>query len=350
MPNGAVVAAPVHQTYYPQKSISYMYIWPGRDLGFVLAALSLIEEDYYRQVLTWIWERAEDFQKSPDPTHEGLLFRNYHVNGRIYLHYLQPDQNGTLLWSIWFKQQQKNNPLSDLETNVVHKAATALTRIWNKDHFSLVTEDLWEEMGMKPKEGVLTYSLASCAQGLEKAYQLTDEGSYLETSRQMKETLSKYCWHEKRQFIARRFGHKYGCDDVLDASMAGLVWPFNVGIPKDHLQKTLQQIENNLLSEKGIHRYSQDQYEGSQGDWHNHKNEMAGAWPLLTFWLSIAYQELGDSKKAQKYFDLVFKNIEDDYFIPEQLFCCELVPWTGVKPLLWSNCMAIIAANKLKLL
>lgn len=347
LPNGAIVAAPVHQEYYPKNSISYLYVWPGRDLGFALAAMMLIGEDHYDKALTWIWDRAEDFQYSPDPTHDGLLFRNYHANGRIYLHYLQPDQNGTLIWSIWFKHQITGKPLSDLEEKIVNKAASALCRIWNKDHFTLTTEDLWEEVGFKPGEGLLTYSVASCAIGLEKAYEMTGNKLYQENSLQMKDALDDYCWFEKGSFIPRRFGKEFGTDKLLDASMSGLVWPFDAGLPKDHLVQTLENIENELLTDHGVHRYPEDKYEGSQGDWHNHKNEEAGTWPLLTFWLSIAWHELGDENKAEKYFDLVFENIGDDYFIPEQIFCCETVPWVGVKPLLWSNSMAIIAAHKL---
>ncbi len=346
MPNGAVVAAPAHQEYYSKESKSYLFVWPGRDLGFVLAAMLLIGEDQYAKALKWIWERAEDFQVSKDKTHEGLLFRDYHVNGRIHLHYFQPDQNGTLLWSIGFRRERTGKPLTSLEKKIVKKAADALARIWNKGRFTLPIEDLWEERGAKPAGGVLTYSLASCVIGLETAYNLIGDKKYLKTSQEMKSVLNKHCWSEKDGFLPRRFGGLNGCDHVIDASLSGLVWPFNAGIKEDYLKKTVAYIEKKLLSDEGVHRYEHDRYEGSQGDWHNRKNRQAGAWPLLTFWLSIAYSELGDRKKAEKYFNLVFKNIKNDYYIPEQLFCCN-VPWTGVKPLLWSNAMAIFAAWKL---
>jgi GH15 family glucan-1,4-alpha-glucosidase len=345
-PNNALVAAPVNQSYYPKEAASYFLVWPGRDNGFNLAAMLLVGEDHYHQVLRWIWDRAEDFQSSEDKNHEGLLFRNYHVHGRIDLHYLQPDQNGTLLWSLGFKHELTNKSLTDLELKVLKKAADALMRIWDKDHFTLATEDLWEERGVQPKEGVLTYSLAACATGLQAAAKLTNHKTYATTSEQMTAVLLKHRYDKQEGHIVRRFGGSLGDDNAIDASLSGLVWPFNIGFGKAHLQKTADSIERNLLSDQGIHRYPDDTYEGSIGSWHNHKNHNAGAWPLLTHWLSIAYHELGDDKKANKYFELVLDNLDDDY-IPEQFFCCHAVPWTGIKPLFWSHSMALIAAWKL---
>ena len=105
MPNGALVAAPTHQSYYPLDAKSYLYSWPGRDAGFSLAAMIILGKDFYTPFLTWLWDRAEDFQTSHDPFIEGLIFRNYHVNGHIKLTNYQPDQAGTLLWSIGLKNK-----------------------------------------------------------------------------------------------------------------------------------------------------------------------------------------------------------------------------------------------------
>ncbi|MCH7492512.1 hypothetical protein IID19_02855 [Patescibacteria group bacterium] len=347
LPNGALVAAPTHQDYYPKEATNYMYVWPGRDGGFALAAMLLAGKDYYQPVLRWIWDRAEDFQHSEDKSHEGLLFRNYYLNGRIYLHYLQPDQNGTLLWSIGFKKEFTKKSLTALEKKVVIKAADALVRIWDGEKFTLPIEDLWEERGTRPGQGVLTYSLAACATGLESAAKMISNKDYKKVSESMKSVMHHYCWDDKEGLIPRRFEGSLGCESVPDASLAGLVWPFNIGFNPDHLKRSIMRFEKELLSEHGFHRYPQDQYEGSLGDGHNHDNDQAGAWTLLTFWMSIACHELGDKKKAEEYFNLVFKYVDDDYLIPEQLFCCHAVPWIGVKPLVWSHAMALFAAWKL---
>lgn len=227
--------------------------------------------------------------------------------------------------------------------------ADALVRIWNNDHFVLPIEDLWEERGLNPREGILTYSLAACAVGLEQAGRLLGQSTYHDTSQAMKTVLRKYCWDEKARIIPRQFAGSLGSDITPDGSLASLVWPFNAGFESSHLRETLDHIEAELLTDHGVHRYPADKYEGSLGDGHNHLNQMAGVWPILTFWLSIAWAELGEWKKAERYFDVVFEKLEDA-FIPEQLFCCHRVPWVGVKPLLWSHAMALFAAQRLHLL
>lgn len=346
MPNGGLVAAPVHEPYYPAEAANYLYVWPGRDVGFVLAAMLVTGHDLYEPVLRWIWERAEDFRQSPDPTHQGLLFRNYFLNGRIFLHYLQPDQNGTLLWSIGFRHAQRPSPLTEFERSVVTTAANALVRIWDRQHFTLPIEDLWEERQAQPGEGILTYSLAACATGLKAAARLTSSEEYERTAGQMIATLTRYCWDAQKKIIPRRFGGSLGDDPTPDGSLVGLVWPFNVGLPTDHLRQTLENLEATLLTDRGLLRYPADRYEGSLGDGHNHANDRAGVWPLLTFWLSVAWHELGEAKRAERLFHLTFKYTGKDYFLPEQLFCCHLVPWLGVKPLAWTQGMALLAAWK----
>jgi GH15 family glucan-1,4-alpha-glucosidase len=107
------------------------------------------------------------------------------------------------------------------------------------------------------------------------------------------------------------------------------------------------EIEEKLVSSHGVHRYPDDRYKGAPDGDHEHKNEQAGAWPILTFWLSIAMSKLGKKDKARKYFDLVVDLVDEDGMIPEQFFCCERAPWLGVKPLVWSQAMFVLAAKEL---
>ena len=72
----------------------------------------------------------------------------------------------------------------------------------------------------------------------------------------------------------------------------------------------------------------------------------AGTWPLLTFWLSIVCNKMGDRKKAEKYFWLILDQLDDDLLIPEQIFP-KNDPRIGIKPLLWSHAMFIHAAVEL---
>ena len=347
MPNGALVAAPSHQPYYPVDAKSYLYSWPGRDGGFSLAAMILLGKDYYTPVLSWLWNRVEDFHESHDPMMIGRIFRNYHVNGLMKRTAYQPDQAGTLLWSIGFKQEITGKTLTTLEKKVAKHLANGLIRVWENDRFCVSTEELWEERQLQPLEGIFSYSLAACATGLFAAEKYIHHTKAGVVAKQMRELLIARCWSKQQQHFPHSFGGT-NPEGMIDGSLPGLVWPFNVGFKKEELTQTLAAIENNITDDHGVHRYPHDKYEGA--DSHNHTNEKAGAWPLLTFWLSIGYAELGDIKQAKKYFELPFKHIEDPRYIPEQLFCCEVVPWTGVSPLVWSHAMAVFAAWKLGLL
>jgi len=342
LPNGCLVAAPAQMPYYPSHAKSYFYSWPGRDVGFSLVAMLLCGKDYYEPVMKWIWERAEDFQTSSNADEIGLIFRSYHPNGLIREHEYQPDQAGTLLWALGYKHKLKGK-LSELELKVMDHASKNLARIWNGSVFNSTTEDIWEERGLEPLEGNFTYSLASCITGFEMASKIVNNSELKKESDSMRDIIKKYCFECKDDLIPRYFGGELGIDDTIDASLLGLVWPFNIGFEEKYLLASTNAIESKLLTDLGVHRYPDDQYQGAVDHSHNYKNEKAGAWPLLTFWLSIAKAKFGDKAKAKKYFDLTFSQLSDKALIPEQLFTDSENGWVGVRPLLWSHAMSVLA-------
>lgn len=344
MPNGCLVAAPSHMPYYPKDAKSYLYSWPGRDNGFNLAAMLLLGEDHYDTVLKWLWERAEDFGSSHHQEHLGLIYRSYFPNGLVREHQFQPDQGATLIWSIKFKKDHTKNPLTDLEEMVVNRIANSYARVWEDEGFTISVEDIWEERGFMPDEGNFTYSVAACARAMEIASELLDEPAFQRRAENMKNTLKKYCYAGDFAGLPRTFGGTLQTDTTIDGSLSGLVWPFNIGFDDERLRATLERIENDILTQYGVYRYPEDTYEGRAS--RHHKNQKAGPWPLLTFWLAIAWNELGDKSRAERYFALNFKYMEDKY-IPEQLFVGHKHNWRGIKPLLWSHSMGVLAAWKL---
>lgn len=349
LPNGCLVAAPCHMPYYPKEAKSYMYAWPGRDTGFNLAAMALVGEDHYEPIIKWIWDRAEDFQTSVKPEYLGLIYRSYHPSGLIREHQFQPDQGATLIWSIHFKHQLKNTSLSEMEKIVLRQLAENYVRVWDSDKFKLAIEDIWEERGLIPGEGIFIYSLASCIKGMFCAAELLEDAKYSETAKSMRQFLLNYCFKCHDNTVPRHFGGSLDTDYTPDGSLSGIVWPFNVGFSSDTMISTLNKMEDELVNQTGIYRYPEDRYEGKAS--RHHSNEEAGTWPLLTFWLSIAWAELGYKDKALKYFNTVFESMDEgDLYIPEQIFHDRHEKWQGIKPLVWSHSMAIFAAWKLGLL
>lgn len=346
LPNNCLVAAPGHMPYYPAQAKNYLYCWPGRDLGFCIAAGMLIDTDLYERALAWIWERAEDYQTCLDKWKEGLIFQSYYPNGRKREINFQPDQTGTLLWAI--SEYGKYHSLSALANKIAKKSAAGIIGAWNGDNFSIVAQDLWEERIVHPRfNNNLAYSLAACASGLEGASKYLRDDKLGRLASEMKSLIANQAYDEPSGFFLRRFGGNVAGDKGIDASMLGLVWPFEIVKPDDpRMVATVQAIENCITDERGVYRYQFDEYEGEIDESDVQYKAGAGAWPLLTFWMSIVQNKMGNREKAEKYFWQVMDQIGDDDLIPEQIFP-DGDPRVGVKPLLWSHAMFIHAANEL---
>lgn len=346
LPNGCLIAAPTQMPYYPSTAKSYLYCWPGRDLGFNVTAGLHIGIDVFEDILNWIWERAEDYQTAIAKWKEGLLFRSYHPNGRIRERSFQPDQTGTLLWAIY--EYSKKNKLPSLAEKIIKKSTKGLTGVWIENQFKIPTEDPWEERIAHPRfNNNLTYSLASCAAGLKKADRVIADNRARRAAKQMISLIEKEAYDKKAGYFLRRFGGTVAGDKNIDASLLALVWPFEIIEADDpRMVKTVKAIEENITDDKGVYRYQLDEYEGEIEDVDLHYKMGAGAWPLLTFWMSIIQNKMGNRKKAEDYFWLVLDQIGNDFLIPEQLFP-KGDPRVGVKPLLWSHAMFVHAAVEL---
>lgn len=330
--NGAIVAANTDQPYYPRAASNYHYVWP-RDSAYICVAAEIIKLPIQEPFFQWLENRPEDFKK------EGLLFQNYSTNGRVYWRQFQPDQAGTVLWSIYEHYKDDLSSAEKFET-LIRRLADGLCSEWRGSYFFRNTHDLWESGTRKTStktQNNHTYSLAACARGLELAHQMIKNEKWLKDANEMKEQIESAYDKEKKYFL--RTAGKLP-DYNVDASLLGLAWPFEIISAKDEKMKnTAKKIEDNLIIHGGgIQRFQFDYYdgEGSAG-------EGAGAWPILNFWMSIYYHLVGDNKKANKYFDWVIDNL-DRYngFIPEQIFSDSRI---GVYPLAWSHAMFILAAK-----
>lgn len=355
--NGAIVAANATKEYYPPTAKNYFYVWP-RDASFACIAADIAGiEGVQEKFFNWCLTRAESFKKT------GLFYEKYYVNGLKALGRFQPDQTGTLLYAIWHHYNNYKNKQPDNITELVVNSANALCEKWENDHFNMVTNDLWEERLTFPDLNEnFTYSLAACIRGLECANSMNHNDNWITVSEQMREQLDKHylklnnvgkdCLDshnkEEKQRSSGYFVRSYGklIDKSIDASILGLVYPFNVYKPDDpRIISTVEEIESRLVMKEGItkggvHRYEFDEYDGWMYE-EMHRNKGAGAWPLLNFWLSIYFSQKGDKDKAKKYYDWVLNQSND--YIPEQIFDNKLQ--VSIRPLLWSHSMFVIASK-----
>ncbi len=335
--NGALVAANPIKPYYSKEAKHYLYVWP-RDGAYNCIASDIIGiTDIQKPFFDWIWDRAENLHET------GLLYEKYYVNGLQALNRFQPDQGASVIIAICHCEQS-----GSVEKEEYHKLvkllADGICKHWKEDHFDLITNDLWEERHTFPdlKEN-FTYSLAACICGLQKANEMAPNEKYQETINQMQKTIQNGV--QNGQYV-RSFGDLN--DDHIDASLLGLVWPFNLIDPKSpEMTKTVDEIITKLSPADGVHRYENDEYDGWMYQT-MHRKKGAGYWPLLNFWLAIVLNRMDRKDEALKYFNKVIEDIPENNLIPEQIFTNNIQK--AVNPLCWSHGMFILAAKELNLI
>ncbi|MHC1585588.1 MAG: glycoside hydrolase family 15 protein [Candidatus Syntropharchaeia archaeon] len=335
--NGAIVAANTDKKYYPRDVSCYRYVWV-RDASFTCVAADILGIEIQEEFFQWCLERAEGFDR------DGVFYQRYHTNGAKAGEQFQPDQTGTLLWAIWHHYQERIEDAAEFE-ELIEKAADGICKRWNGDHFIVETYDLWEERCSFPdlKENH-TYSLAACTMGLKCADKMVNKGEknkrWLRCASEIEKTIDKG-YDMKRKYFLRTFGRIN--DSTVDASLLGLVYPFEVCDANDpRMRNTVDAMEERIVRYGGIHRYENDVYDGWMQDGRL-RCKGAGAWPLLNFWISIYYVRRGDRKKARKYREWVLNRLETPY-IPEQIFKNDLQK--SVCPLVWSHAMFVLSLEK----
>ena len=329
--NGAIVAANCSKKYFPKEAKHYNYVWP-RDASFTCVAADILKvRDIQERFFDWCVSRAEGFNDA------GVFYQKYFVNGLKACERFQPDQTGSILWAIWhhYKDALKR---AHKYRQLIEKAANGICKKWERTNFKEVTNDLWEERLTFPdlKEN-FTYSLAACIKGLECTNIIAPNEKWISVAKQMRERLKK---HSENHFF-RSYGKI--SDKRIDASMLGLIYPFEVFPPDDKkVNSTVKEIEMKLVVNGGLHRYEHDEYDGWMYET-MHRKKGAGAWPILNFWMSIYYARLGNKEKALQYYNWVLDRVQK--FIPEQIF--DNTFQVSVSPLCWSHSMFVIATREL---
>lgn len=328
--NGALVAANSRASYFPKEAKNYYYVWP-RDGAYTCMAAKILGIKIQEPFFEWCMH-AQGWPST------GLFYEKYYVNGKKALGNFQPDQTGSILCALHDYYQDKG--LDRRFEKLLIRSANALCQVWKKNHFNKITQDLWEEKYSFPdlKES-FSYSLAICSKGLACAYELLGDKKWLRVSNEMKKQI-----HGAKN---KRFTRSVGefCDQRVDASLLGLVWPSACVDPKDpKMLQTIKDMEKTIAQSFGVHRYENDDYDGWMYKKNIHRKKGAGYWPLLNFWMSIYYCEKKDRKKALSYYKKPLEDVSSSY-LPEQVF--DNPRQKSVSPLAWSHAMFVIASQKL---
>lgn len=331
--NGAIVAANTDKDYYPDNVANYRFVWP-RDAAYTIYAEKILGMDRLEEeFISWLHDRAEGF------TDSGLVFHRYATNGprdTDFGHQYQPDQAAALLWAIL----ETNPELNKTQRETVHLLADGLWSQWNNDSFVQDTHDLWEERtAHHDMNENFSYTLASCSKALYMAADRLEEQKWQKTADEMREQLLQHAENEK-EYYYRSCGDV--CDKSIDSSVLGFVWPFDVVERDDKLDNSLDLMEKRLMTDRGLMRYEGDMYDGVIHHT-GYLSKGAGGWPLLSFWYVKVLSMLGENEKAEQLFHRQIEAIDGKY-IPEQIFEDGR---EGVKPLVWSHAMFVVAAEEL---
>jgi GH15 family glucan-1,4-alpha-glucosidase len=332
LPNGAIVAANSTKAYFPKEATNYKFVWP-RDATYCCIAANILEIKIHEKFFSWCM-KAEGWDKT------GLFYEKYYVNGKKAGHNFQPDQTGSVLIAINDYYKDNKESFKKFKELIV-KSANGLCKVWDKDHFTLMAQDLWEEKLCFPdtKEN-FTYSLAICAKGLECANRLIPNKKWENSSKEMRKVLLK---NFKNNFY-RSFGKIN--DERIDASLLGLVWPAELISAKDkRMKKTLEKIDEKIVRDFGVYRYENDEYDGWMYKKNTYRKKGAGYWPLLNFWRTIYHLESENTNKALKFYNKVLKDMKNKKYFPEQFLNNKIQ--VSVSPLCWSHSMFVIASKKL---
>ncbi|MGC9443703.1 MAG: glycoside hydrolase family 15 protein [Candidatus Methanospirareceae archaeon] len=335
--NGGIVAANATKKYYPAAAKNYFYVWP-RDAAFACIAADVLGlENVQENFFDWCLKRAEGFRDN------GLFYEKYYPNGLKALTQFQPDQTGMVLFAVWHHYKADMSRASEFH-ELIEIAGNGICSAWNKDHFTRVTNDLWEERLCFPDLNEnFSYSLAACIKGLRCAHAVMPNPKWITTASEMKKRLD----NQFMDYFIRSCGKL--SDRRIDASAMGLVYPFEVYDANDpRILATINEIEKRLVNNGGVHRYEHDEYDGWMYET-LHRKKGAGAWPLLNFWMALYYAIKGDKDSAEKYYYWVLEKINAGYCcIPEQIFENEIQ--VSVSPLLWSHAMFVVASKQLGIL
>jgi len=354
--NGAIVAANTDMEYYPKDVSPYRFVWI-RDAAYICVAADVLEErgvaslKIQRKFFRWCIERPQGFSEASAES-GAVFYQKYHTNGVRDGWQLQPDQTGTLLWALWHHFRKDLTQAQEFET-LVRRAANGICKVWSGEHFATSTFDLWEERATFPDvKDNHTYSLAACSRGLMCASELAGSEGYAKAEEVKK--WRKCALEMKRAALASYKADKgyflrtSGLldDDTVDASLLGLVYPFELlSAGDERIIGTVRRMEEKIVRDGGVYRYERDFYDGWVRDG-SLRSKGAGAWPLLNFWMSIYYSLKRDAASAEKYYTWVLRRV--DKYIPEQVFENRLQK--SVCPLAWAHAMFVLASHFLTLL
>ncbi|MFT4310155.1 MAG: glycoside hydrolase family 15 protein [Candidatus Woesearchaeota archaeon] len=125
----------------------------------------------------------------------------------------------------------------------------------------------------------------------------------------------------------------------VDMALLSLIYPYHV-TTKEQTQAILEHVEYHLVKKRGVIRYKNDYYYNKNPDGYSEEAE----WTMGLSWLSIIYQQLGDTQKAKEYLDKALETVNEQGEEPE-LYFSNSDKYNENSPLGWAESLLVVAIH-----
>lgn len=277
--NGLFSAAPATNTGYNRIWIrdnlyTILSLSEKEQIKTIKALLELIKKHEYK--LDWII-------KQPNPKHGWRYIHPiYNPDGTEIKQewgWKQNDAIGALLWHVGRhkKHFSKNK-------KIIQKLVDYLEAI---EYWHDKDNGIWEE-----NEEIHASSIGACLAGL-----ISVDGFV-----NVKLHLIAHGEQALRKLLPRESTTKHA-----DLALLSLIWPYNI-VTETEKEQILKNVENELVRNKGLIRYSGDQY---------YSNGTEAEWTMGFPWLAIIYKQLGKTNKHRFYTEKTKSAVNKNGHLPE---------------------------------
>lgn len=354
------IAAALEVDDYRSRSGGYCYCWP-RDAIFITKAFDLLKmknetELFYNkfcketQSNNGMWEQRFFTDSRLAPCWGYQVDETASVVYGIYEHYKLYKEKIFLVNNLKMCENAVNFLIRYVE-NILHidEIDTVKKSLIEKSRKSFelsaqVSYDLWEM-----HEGVHLYSLCSIIASFDamvSIYKIIND----DISRLKKEKRNKLIqkMNEYKKMLLDYIKDnliddnlktlkRNTCDNIVDISVMGSVYPFNVFNTNEKVVKnTVEKINMTLRTyQSGYLRFEGDSYMNGENPW-----------VITTLWMALYYIRIGDLLSAEKCFKYVVNTSANHGFLSEQV-SNDSRHFQWVIGLGWSHAMFIIVLDEL---
>lgn len=318
----------------------YYYVWP-RDAA--ISAWALTNSTHYGPPRLFFQFAAKVIAS------DGYFHHKYNMNGSIASSWIprlldgkanlpiQEDETSLVILALWNYHKRVNDLefISDMNEQIIKKAADFILRFRDESGLPLPSFDLWEE-----RYGIHTYTVATAYAALIAAANFSSllgedrqSGFYSDAAERMKVEFEKRFYSPEKGRYARAIINGKP-DYTVDSALFSLS-RFGMKSPDDaKMEPTVSSIIDKLTVPKtgGIARYEGDTYQRVKED----PSIPGNAWIITTLWAAEYFISKGQKERAMEYVNWVV-----DHRQPSGVFSEQVNPYTGdalsVSPLVWSH-------------